>query len=661
MSCLSKPDAIKAFSGLNEMQREAALYDGNLPVLVLAGPGSGKTYVITQRVRYLLECRHIAPEKILVMTFTRDAAKTMRERFLATDGSYGKMVNFGTFHSVFFQILKQSTHLRDTQILTDADKKQLLMPILDKRYDKDFNLRQKNVLCGDLLQAIGIYKNAKDPSQAERYLQKEAQDVFFDVFREYENRRRDLGKLDFDDMLGDCSRLLTDNPKLLSYWQERFSHILIDEFQDINPAQYHVIKLLAPAPAPVFAVGDDDQSIYGFRGADPNCMKLYVRDYDPKQIILNVNYRSHPDIVRKSLSMIAENANRFQKNMHSYQEENHEDEWKAKQEEDWNVKQRDEWKAKQENAWKSFRNLENKADGVSTMRFLGHEEENAFLEECCKKQEECAVLFRTNRLMNRFAMGLKRKNIPFKMHEKLRNPYQEECISDIMAYITIARGEATEALWGRVINKPCRYVSREALSSCRERGKEGERKQEAFLNCLIAYYEQRDQRVCENLLQLEKQLATLKKLSPFPAVNYVRKVMGYDEYLAKEFRNKTELLEDNGKTIQWLMDNALEFQDVGEWLSFQRNCKPELSCNKSKLQLMTVHASKGLEFETVYMPYCNERIYPYGHMKTQEEAEEERRIFYVGMTRAKSKLVLSYACGTKEYPEEPSRFLKGLN
>ena len=610
------------FSELNEMQREAVLYEGNLPVLVLAGPGSGKTHVITQRVRYLLEWQHAKPENILVMTFTRDAAQTMQKRYYAMNHSE-KIVHYGTFHSVFYQILKQSIHLKDSQILKENEKKQVLMPLLGE-FAKGYNAAQKGKLCKEILQAIGLLKNTRLPERALKGLPDDIRPSFFDIFHAYEKARKDMGKLDFDDMLCDCSEMLLNNRRLMEEWQHRFSHILIDEFQDINPAQYEIIKLLAPPPLPVFAVGDDDQAIYGFRGSDPDCMKRFVSDYSPKEVVLNINYRSRPEIVKKSLLMIGENSNRFAKQMRSAFE-------------------------------KSRDNNGGKEKEIRIEGFKSREEENAYLEKCCKKDEECVVLFRTNRLMNRFAMGLKSKNIKFAMREKLQDPYEDETIKDFMAYLRLANGQENYTHWARVINKPCRYVSREAMAICWE-----QKEKTDMLQGLKEYYQQRDMRIHERIVMLSKQLKALQKLSPFTAMQYIRKVIGYENYLLEEFKGSVEERDEAIETMNWLARNAEDFHDLQDWFQFQENCKRMEESGDARVKLMTVHASKGLEFETVYIPYCNERIYPYGHMLAPQETEEERRIFYVGMTRAKASLILTYSRGTKAYPEEPSRFLKKL-
>lgn len=643
---------------LNAAQKEAVCFAGNQPVLVLAGPGSGKTHVITRRIRYLLEEKQVSPEKILVLTFTRDAARSMQQRF-EQDHQNSKTVNFGTFHSVFYQILKQSTPLRDSQMLTDGDKRKLLMPILNAHFPQT-NFSQRNNLCMDFLSAISLYKNTKNEQVATRYFTEDIKECFCSVFDQYEIERARVGKLDFDDMLGDCQRLLSQNESVRAYWQQRFSHLLIDEFQDSNPAQYEVIRLLAPPPFAVFAVGDDDQSIYGFRGSDPDCMKQFERDYQPRKVILNVNYRSTPEIVRASLRVIEDNKNRFVKKYVSFSEPGMDISNKEKSNKE---KPNGEKQAKENHPVKRSRDIQ-------VMKFVDRMDECSFLEKTILENGECAVLFRTNRLMHRFAAELEKKEIPYEMREKSQNPYDEEVSQDIMAYLRIANGERDLGLWSRVINKPLRYVSREALTACHGL----QLSPTEVLEKLQNYYVSRDMRVWDALQVMKKQLKTLSQLSLFPAIAYIRKVIGYENYLKETSKEFSGHMAEKMETLHWLSENSLEFRDLEEWLDFQKNmgtrnhkkkegttAKTENTKEyKDKIHLMTVHGSKGLEFDTVFMPDCNERIYPYGHLLSEKDVEEERRLFYVGMTRARKKLFLLYLAGTKDYPEQPSRFLKHL-
>ena len=485
------PDLKTELERLNPAQREAVTYAGPGPLLVLAGPGSGKTHVITRRVRYLTEVMGIAPEKILVLTFTKDAATSMKERYLKEISSENskkfKTVNFGTIHSIFYHLLQDSVDLPEEHLLMDMEKKKLLMPILES-FLPSANFMEINNFSMDMMSSISFFKNTGNRKEAELRLQPYLQERFDDIFDSYEKRRKSLGKLDFDDMLADCKRLLSENGALREYWQSRYEHILIDEFQDVNPAQYEVIKLLAAPPYNLFGVGDDDQSIYGFRGADPGVMQVFAKEYHAKQVTLNVNYRCNEEIVKSSLRLIGHNKERFVKKLVSYQAiEN--DGWKKF----WNKFYE---KHKKKNKVLGAKEGKN---GVRKLPYRTQEEEYQSICEICEESLRSggtmAVLARTNRLLDRFARELKIRGIPF-------------------------------------------------------------------------------------------------------------------------------------DTTQ-----------------------------DGKLALMTVHGSKGLEFDRVVLLDCNERTFPHGFNLDQKTMEEERRIFYVGMTRAKSELLLPYVAGTKKHAEEASRFL----
>lgn len=624
------------FSECNSCQKEAVCHEGDEPILVLAGPGSGKTYVITHRILYLLQKRKIPAEGILVLTFTREAAQTMQQRFFQTIATSDQTVNFGTFHSVFYQILKQSTHLRETSILTENDKKKMVSTILDRLFP-DMNRVQKSNSCEDCIRAIGLYKNTGSEEDAIKNMPNELKRHFGLILEQYEMKRIREGRLDFDDMLKDCHALLMENPKLLKYWQNRFSHILIDEFQDVNAAQYDLIKLLAPAPSPVFAVGDDDQSIYGFRGAAPECMKLFCEEYHPKTIALEINYRSCKGIVEASQTLIRENGDRFDKRMKSHESQKE--------------------------------SLDGGQREVILQKYIGREEQYAFLEACCQSEKNMAILFRTNRQMQRFALGLRRKGIPHEMRETIKNPYAEDLVQDIMAYLRLAKGDTEVGVLARVINKPSRYVSRDALLAARQMCEEKD-----LVEGLLVYYEKRDFRICEKIRLLKRHLEALRKLSPFPACHYVRKIIGYEAFVLDGFRENAMKKEEALDTLRWITEDAANYKDIAQWLEHQQediSYSVRNACDRKRLgmreregtempRLMTMHASKGLEFDVVYIPDCNERFYPYGNLLTEKEIEEERRLFYVGMTRAKKQLHLSYVAGTKAYPEQPSRFLKSI-
>lgn len=649
----------------NPAQLEAITHDGNGPVLVLAGPGSGKTYVITQRIRYLTEIKGVSPEKILVITFTREAAASMKERYLnfsnvkqsnvsqvvkhSTVSQISQTVSFGTFHSIFYQVLKQSTNFQERQMLTEVEKRKLLLPVIQKLLPNVAFVWQNNYAL-QAVSAISFYKNSGKRKEATMRLPTELQENFEGIFSGYERERIKRGKYDYDDLLTDTKNLLSEGEEIRRYWQNRFKYVLIDEFQDVNPAQYEVIRLLAPPPGAVFAVGDDDQSIYGFRGADPDCMRRFAEEYNAKQITLGVNYRSRPEIVKASVKMISENKNRFVKKLISSQELE-------------TGNRDDKMACLKALSVRGYRSREEELQGLRDVctEFLKHNDLTELRSDASPKK--MAILFRTNRLMGRTALYLRQAGIPHEMREKTDNPYLHETALDVLAYLKLSVGMGSAEDLIRIINKPSRYVSREILGTCRmtKETKDGM----SLLDELIKLLEMQRGDAAEKLKMLKKQIQSAGKHSAYPLMNYVRRVMGYDRWLLEVLGSKSaEQAEESMEILEWLTKESINRSDVRQWINEWGNDNGEMdSCVEKKREqifLMTVHASKGLEFDKVVIPRCNERIFPHGNLREPAVTEEERRLFYVAMTRAKEELELTYVAGTKDHPETPSRFLKNI-
>lgn len=619
---------------LNDAQREAVMH-GSGALLVLAGPGSGKTYTITQRIFYLLEREKVKPEDILVITFTKDAALSMQNRFQQLSPQI-LPVNFGTFHSVFYHILRESHILNPNQLLTETQKRKLLIPVLKKNVEEQ-QYRQNDISedAGSILAAISYFKNTENFEEAKDKLSQEWQSRFPMILEQYERERKRIGSYDFDDMIYECRKSLSGNKSLRYYWQGRFRHILMDEFQDISPMQYEVVRLLMAEPANLFAVGDDDQSIYGFRGSKPACLKRFVQDYQAEQIYLNLNYRSRPEIIRASLDVIGENKDRFFKEL---------------------------------KASPAQKSIEDEQDaGVVIRAFEEREQQYHYLISRLREppsEQKIGVLFRTNSYMQGLAARLNREGIAYTMKERVRSIYEHFIVKDIMAYIRLTSGQRDKSLFLRIMNKPSRYISREALGLSEEL---------PDYRKIYDYYlskesNPRTREVIQNIKKWERQMEHLKNLSPFLAVQYIRRVIGYDTYLKERAGRRKEQWQEWEELLNWLGTDAAGYETVSEWIAAQEEYTKALEMGnvfpaedrKIRISLMTVHAAKGLEFDKVYIPDCNEKIFPHGNMPDSETCEEERRIFYVAMTRAKISLELLYLTGTKERPRLPSRFLNKL-
>ena len=616
------------YSNLNEAQRLAVTH-GEGPLLLLAGPGSGKTFTITQRILYLLE-QGTAPEEILVITFTKDAAVSMQQRFRKIS-PVNLPVNFGTFHSVFYHMLKASGRVRTEHLLNNSQKKKLLIPIL-KEYSRE--IMQEDTAA--VLSAMSFYKNTLSLENAAKKAPKDWQENFPDVFERYEKARVSLGAVDFDDMVCECRRMLSEDPKIRQYWQNRFAHILMDEFQDINPIQYETVRLLSKPPHNLFAVGDDDQAIYGFRGAQPDCLKRFAEEYGARQLLLNINYRSCGEIVDASGKVIRENKNRFSKEIRPLSED------------------------------KTFGG----PPPVAVKAFPDKDSQYEYLmQRIGSLRGSCAVLFRTNALMQGTAARLRKAGVPYVMKEKVQSVYEHFIFRDIMSYLLLSQGEWSRESFLYICNRPSRYISREALGSGNS------------LMEVKRYYAD-EPKILAALEQLEKQLKYMEKVSPKLAVTYICKAVGYERYLKEQSKRNPEKWSEWQEMLEWVKADAEKFGNLDSWLAFQEEYNESLKQegtrgkraqydqgqqNQSRkdqcqeaVHLMTVHGSKGLEFDHVIIPDCNERVFPHGSLIDTDTCEEERRIFYVAMTRAAKSLELLYLNDSNTGTRLPSRFLNPL-
>ena len=611
---------------LNDAQRQAVMH-GEGPLLVLAGPGSGKTLTITKRIQYLIEELGVPSQQILVITFTKAAAQSMQSRFQEQNS---QVVPFGTFHSCFYNFLNETGKLIPGKFWNLSRKRQVMEQILLQK--ADFYQKPSKVQTEELLSLFGYCKNTafsarpeaiKIPQEHELFLSLPGswQKDFLMLFQQYEKMRKEQGGFDYDDILYDCLNEMEENPSFRNYWQKQFSHILIDEMQDSNPIQYALLKQLSVAPYNLFAVGDDDQSIYGFRGAKPECLKWFLQDFQSSVLVLDVNYRSTSSIVQLSQQMMEESQSRLKKHFRAAMEPDDE----------------------KPCFFHEFTEREHLYDYLFKQLKL------------VSPKETVGVLFRTNSLMQSCARKMRKQEIPFHMREGGQNPYEHFIARDLFAYLELSKGIPLREDFLLIMNKPLRYLSREAL-----------RCEPFSMKKVKEYYEKYEGsgNVKKYLEKLLGQLSYMKELSLPLAVNYIWKVVGYEQYCRMEAGNNKERLEEYNELMGWLLQEATEYTDWKEWKAAAQDYErkvPQCSCGEEKIQLMTVHGAKGLEFDRVYIPEVNEKIYPKGNLPAAEHCEEERRILYVAMTRAKKNLELLYTIGTKERPRLPSRFIYGIN
>lgn len=601
----------------NESQQKAIRHmDG--PMLVLAGPGSGKTAVITQRTINLISEGGVNPSNILVITFTRAAAQEMKQRFLSAAGEDKRQVTFGTFHAIFFMVLKYAYHFTGSNIVSEEQRYQFMREILSYHH---LEYRDENEFIGDILSEIGKVKNEQIPLE-HYYSASCGEEIFRKIYNSYGRRLSQNRLLDFDDMLTYTYELFSQRKDILYAWQKKYSYILIDEFQDINPIQWEIMKMMAAPKNNLFVVGDDDQSIYRFRGSRPEIMLGFQKDYpQAKMVNLEVNYRCEPSVVAASRKLITHNEERFQKKI-----------------------------------------VANKK-GQEQVRFEileDQQKENEFLIREIKKAKESgisysemAVLFRTNTQPRLLMEQMLSANVPFHTKDRIPDIYEHWIAKDFFAYIRIAQGSDKRADFLTVMNKPNRYIGRDSLCE----------PQVAFDEWIRMYDEQ--PWIAERIEKLWHDTKLLNRMSPYAAVNYIRRGIGYDDYIADyaDYRNVNK--EDLFEVADEIQSSAKGYQTLEEWFIHIESYKKELKKlakqgneNQDAVTLATLHSAKGLEFEQVFIMDANEGIMPYKKALLKQDVEEERRLFYVGMTRASHRLTICTVKMLRNKEMEPSRFIR---
>lgn len=616
--------------------------------MILAGPGSGKTYVTVHRIKHLITHHGVDPAHILVITFTKAAALEMQERFLHLMEPSKSPVWFGTFHAVFYHILKQSAQYRGYTIITEPEKRKLIGNIvrMQKRFiyvkEEDFDKLIKEVSAAKNMSdfSASAFNNTSSSdtplwstlsetvrmkfTKQELPLSEMTGEDFIFLLLEYQKYLTEFKQMDFDDIVIFCEALLVQNPELLKKWQAQFQYILVDEFQDIAPGQYRIMRLLAAPDNNVFIVGDDDQSIYRFRGASPANMQQFLKDYpETEQILLNVNYRCHRQIVEASLNVVSENKERFGKETEA---------------------------------------VHTDGEGVCCNIFDTQEEEQDYLVDRLKAQvqdktlQQSAIICRTNYECALWAQVLEQNKIPYQLKDVPKSRFSHFIIKDLLAYLELAAGSRRRSLFLRIMNRPVRYLRRESLTT------------EEISEQLWKHYYRDTPAIQAAIDTLFKGLEGIRGKKPYLAVRYIRNVMGYDSYLTDKYgaAQAKELLQTADEFQEFVRQFA-SYEEVEhyiseyeELLSRQKESAKNVSNEDKKgIELLTMHASKGLEYDSVYLPGCTEGKIPSKKAVTEADLEEERRMFYVAMTRAKNNLYISAAKG-KTGKDAPSRFLKAI-
>ena len=605
--------------GFNEAQTQAIQHtDG--PCLVLAGPGSGKTLTIVNRVKYLIEKQKVRPEEILVVTFTRFAAAEMKSRLCLVMGKRDLPVTVGTFHGIYYGILKWAYRMNQENILSETEKYQILRGVINKERMEIFD---EEDFIQDIAAEIGKVKNNRIPLE-EFVSEKCSADAFRNIYRNYEQHRKELKKIDFDDMLVLCYELFRSRPDVLAQWQKKFRYVLIDEFQDINRIQYDVIRMLAQPENNLFVVGDDDQAIYGFRGADSELMLGFGKDFpNAKQILLGMNYRSTANIVQNSLKLIENNVERYSKKLEANREAG------------------------------SCLHIQEVKDPVEEAEYVLEE-----IQKCKEngiKEEEIAILFRVHTDARAVVEAMVERKIPFQMKEHLPNIYEHFIAKDIMAYFRLATGARHRQDFLQIMNRPKRYLGRDSVAGAK-----------VSFEDMRKFYCDKDWMI-DRIDQFEWDVKMLMKMAPYAAIQYIRKRIGYDDFL-KEYAFTHQInRSDLNEVLAEIEEAAKAFSSVEEWFAHVEEYTETLKVKEKErnrprpgVRLMTIHASKGLEFKQVFLIAANEGRIPYQKAKTDKEIEEERRLFYVAMTRAKDFLKICYVKIKNGKEVAPSRFVDEL-
>ena len=601
---------------LNTAQQRAVCHETG-PMLVLAGPGSGKTTVLLCRISRLLERGLAKPQEILALTFSKAAAEEMKSRFENLNRASG--VSFGTFHSIFFRILRSRYGWNVEQIFQEEERRSILrnsieaekwdIPDLEEYISQFFS--QLSLMNSELEQPNRFTPTGMPVEE------------FRKLYRAYEGYKERHEKLDFDDMLTQCYQLLREDAAVREYWQRKYKFILVDEFQDVNQAQFACLQILAERHQNLFVVGDDDQSIYAFRGARPDFLLHFPTLYPAaKKVTLNTNYRSTERIVNLAERVIGNNEVRFVKNM---------------------------------------KGIGEAGDKVTFFLAEDAAKEAAHIAEKIGRLldegmplTEIAVIYRTNLQGGAFARELYKRGIPYDLRDNSGNVYEHWVAKDLLAYLLLAENEESDSALRRILNKPKRYIGKDLLAEAETMPYTLLR---SFFVCpsLKGWQE-------ENLENLRIDLNQIRKRTPYDALKYIRKVIGYDEYL-EEFaayrRTSAQVLQEIADEI---METAKDCADVRsfreqlERLSLQMKEQSRKKGQKRNgVALMTMHGAKGLEFRAVFLPSLVEGIVP--HEKGMDTVAEERRLFYVAMTRASEKLCLSAILQRYEKERKPSRFL----
>ena len=597
---------------LNELNNEQKLAAKHVngPCLVVAGPGSGKTRVISHRIVNLVINENISPKKILAISFTKASSTEMKNRtiLLRDDHRMGR-VNFGTFHSVFFRILRYFEGYDLKSLIDDKTKVTAIKGIMKSLNVEDAD---DNDVIGEVINEISYVKNElMDPRSFNSNIVEKGD--FATLYNMYENLKHEINKIDFDDMLIKTYELLNREKNALNVVRNKYKYILVDEFQDINKVQFEVLKLISTPENNIFVVGDEDQSIYGFRGARPDFLVEFEEYFGKSQkVVLDSNYRSYSEILNTSNRLIEKNKNRYKKVIKS------------------------------------------EIGSGGSVKYItakdSDDEANKIIDEIVIQVEnrkadysDFAIIYRNNIQSRAFVDILIDRRINFSVKDIPVTIYDHWACRDLISYLKIGIEKGSNNDWIKIINKPFRYISRDSINMVKDA--------EDFLFALLNKCELHKKQI-ETLEDLDIDMNYIKGLSPEYAISYIRETLDYDRYILDYCTSKKIKVKDIMNILIDFGDSAKKYKTIEEFLIHIEEVKSEISKkgkdDGSGIMLTTMHSSKGLEFKHVYVVGVDENTIPYKTEKEKDPTElekhieEERRLLYVGITRAKESVCISY-------------------
>lgn len=574
-------------------------------VLVVSCPGSGKTTVIIQRIKNMLDAGILA-SKMLNITFTKAAALEMEERFSNLYGDCG--VSFSTIHAFCYHVLCKEYHFTANNILKESEKWLFLANRLQHKIPPaEMEETIKKI--------IGEFSYVKNSEKDYRTYYPESCDasLFVSLYSDYEEYKKTLQKVDFEDILTQCRNIFKTCPDVLQRWQEKYSFITVDEYQDTNSIQADIFYLLAGEKGNIFVVGDDDQAIYGFRSADSSIMMNFPAKYPKcKTIYMASNYRSGKDIVKVAGNLIKNNAKRFPKKFLAFREE------------------------------KGEIILIKAQDSTEQAGVIRKMIQN--LNQSGEDYKDMAILFRTNTENMEPVAEFIKHQIPFYTTEKPHSMYEEFIYDDIMAYYRLSHKQEKRGDLQKILNHPSRYLKAEYFRTISF-------DEQNLLSAAKKMYNKEDAMITIfRLVSNMKQLG--KEEHPKEFIEFLSKEVGYRKWLSEFARYRGKKPEDYLKIFDALLKEASNFSTMEEWVAYVKFYESELekkkkNKNKDGICLSTFHSAKGLEWKHVFIIDINEDKVPYYKAETVLAMEEERRMFYVAVTRAKDNLYLSYLSGKK--------------